>query len=293
MKFVLTYLFALFCFFGKSQATIEVLNVPDTIQLAQKFSVTLQYSNFTATPKYLEKKQENFDVLFIDSIKNSEQKIQLQTFDTAYVVFGSLVALNGSDTIISKPTLVYVNYAKVDMQKPEKSIFPNEELLLSFFEKVLLFFADYWWIFAILLFGSLVYFLVYLWKQKQKNKEQKINLPVRPIDEEFIEKIEEVKAKQLWLKNRVKDHHSEITDTIREYLEKRYEISALELTSTQTMEMMRMVNLSSTQKENLRLLLNLADLVKFAKEQPSNQENERLIEVAKEFILATKPKENA
>ncbi|MFP5470091.1 MAG: hypothetical protein ACLGGV_00705 [Bacteroidia bacterium] len=293
MKFVLTYLFTLFCFLAKSQAVIDVLNVPDTIQLAQKFSITLQYSNFTSTSKYVEKKQKKIDVLFIDSIKQSKQNLQLQTYDTGYVVLDPFMALNGNDTIISKPSLVYVNYAKVDMQKPEKSIFPNEELPLTFFEKLLLFFAEYWWILVLLILPGLVYFLFYLWKQKQLNKAKEIVVPIKPIHEEFIERIDAIKVKELWLKNKVKEHHSEITDAIRAYIENRYNINALELTSTQTIDLLRTVNLPTNQKENLKLLLNLADLVKFAKEQPSNQENERLIDVAKEFIIATKPNDNA
>ena len=61
-----------------------------------------------------------------------------------------------------------------------------------------------------------------------------------------------------------------ITDLLRDYLELRYRINAHELTSSQIIEAMRAKGISSTSNEGVRGLLWTADMVKFAKEQPTD-----------------------
>ncbi len=84
-----------------------------------------------------------------------------------------------------------------------------------------------------------------------------------------------------------------MSDTLREYLENRYHINALEQTSDEIFAGLRSAQISADAREKLRRTLLLADLVKFAKEKPLPEDNEFSMENAISFIMQTKQEPQA
>ena len=74
---------------------------------------------------------------------------------------------------------------------------------------------------------------------------------------------------------------------IRWYISKRFAINALELTSYEILSHLKSLNLDQVNFGILENLLNLADMVKFAKGEPDPDENVTL-EQAYDFVKMTK-----
>ncbi len=103
-----------------------------------------------------------------------------------------------------------------------------------------------------------------------------------------LEKLEKLREDKLWQAGKVKLHHSEISEIIRDYLEKRYHVTALENTTSEIMQSLRFHSIQPDLLTKLNQILVLADLVKFAKEQPLPNENDTSLLNAVEFVKSTK-----
>ncbi len=91
---------------------------------------------------------------------------------------------------------------------------------------------------------------------------------------EAITALQSLYSKKLWQSQQYKLYYSSLTDILRHYLSRRYEINAMEMTSDEIIAAMRSAKLSNKASMNLATLLREADLVKFAKATPSYEESE-------------------
>ena len=96
--------------------------------------------------------------------------------------------------------------------------------------------------------------------------------------------LHELKDKELWQKGEIKLYQSELTHIIREYIENRYEIKALEMTSYEILDAVP----QEVNKEKLRNILQIADMVKFAKADPPIDIHSRFMEMAFTIVEETK-----
>ena len=138
----------------------------------------------------------------------------------------------------------------------------------------------------VLLIGGIL-LIVYLKNRPEKVIEEEV-IPLIPPHIIALEKLEKLREDKLWQDGKVKLFHSEISEIIREYLEKRYSVNALENTTDEIMQSLRFMSIDPTQLSKLNQLLVLSDLVKFAKEQPLANENDMSLLNAIDFINATK-----
>lgn len=131
--------------------------------------------------------------------------------------------------------------------------------------------------------------LVYYFK-KRKKTEPVITKPKVVVPPHIIafEKLNALKEQKLWQQDQVKQYHSELTDIIRVFLEKRFKISAQEQTSEEILSGLKDVELSEVNRNQLRQMLLLADLVKFAKAHPLATDNEQSMENALQFVMDTR-----
>ena len=112
--------------------------------------------------------------------------------------------------------------------------------------------------------------------------------PLRPADEMALEKLDAIREQKIWQSGQVKEYYTQLTDVVREYIARRFEVSSTEQTSDETLRAMRV--LLTDKKElydNLRKMLTLADLVKFAKWTTTPDENEISLRNAYTFVKET------
>jgi hypothetical protein len=130
--------------------------------------------------------------------------------------------------------------------------------------------------------------LIYFLKRKKKVEVvEEIAVIKRPAHEIAIEALNEIREQKMWQQGRVKEYHILISDTVRTYIENRFSIGAMEMTSDEILKGLRFIITEVQLKNKLSSILILSDMVKFAKEQPLPNENELSWENAIDFVKQT------
>ena len=115
--------------------------------------------------------------------------------------------------------------------------------------------------------------------------------PPMPPHEEAFAALERLRVLNLCADGKHKLYYSTLTDILRTYIVRRFDVGAMEMTSDEIIESMRGVELQQKQSMDLTMILREADLVKFAKAMPESSEAEAVMRAAWEFVDATKPVE--
>lgn len=92
-----------------------------------------------------------------------------------------------------------------------------------------------------------------------------------------LQKLEQIKTEKIWQQGQIKQFYTDITDVIREYLENGYEINAMEMTTDEIVALVKKNKELDEIRLVLKEMLELSDLVKFAKFVPLENENERMV----------------
>ena len=101
-----------------------------------------------------------------------------------------------------------------------------------------------------------------------------------------LRELEKIRGGKSWLKDH-KQFYTEITDVLREYMERRYSMQTMEKTSNEILEELSKVDMEPKVYLELEELFKIADLVKFAKYRADEQECERAIPIAVRFVNST------
>lgn len=111
-----------------------------------------------------------------------------------------------------------------------------------------------------------------------------------PPFEVAVAKLNEIKNEKMWQHNRTKEYYTAITDVLREYIERSFDIHSMEMTSDEILENLNHLRFESKQSYDvLQQVLKLADLVKFAKWKPLMEEHELSLNNSYLFVELTKP----
>ncbi|MEX2595536.1 MAG: hypothetical protein WEC59_01305 [Salibacteraceae bacterium] len=231
--------------------------------------------------------KEKIDTAFVgDHLEQRvlSQNITVTSFDSGYYAIPPLKGMVSKDTVESNPFLIAVGSVKIDMDQGIADIKPIEEISFPLKEWL----ATYWhWIvIALVLVGLITYIALWFSKQKPKEKvEEEIIIPSRPAHEIALERLETLKSTNYWQTGDFKRYYSELTNILRAYIEGQFGISALEQTTNDIVRTMQHhPDFEKPQIDDVRKVLFLADLVKFAKEKPTAKENEINLELVEQFV---------
>jgi hypothetical protein len=146
-------------------------------------------------------------------------------------------------------------------------------------------------IIALIIFGLFVsgFFIIRHFRNRKKAKKpfqkEKPKLPAHVI---ALQDLDKLWNKKLCQSGHVKQHYSELTDIVRTYMENRWDINAMEMVSSEIIEALEPLHLSTEVIKKLEQTLNLADMVKFAKENPLPDENNASYHNIVDFVQMTK-----
>ena len=145
----------------------------------------------------------------------------------------------------------------------------------------------FWLSLIMLAMISITYYL-YLRLRDNKPIVVKIRIIKRLLPhQKAMKEIEAIKADKMVMSENQKEYYTKLTDTLRKYIEERYGFRAMEMTSSEIID--RLTETQDSQAlDELRLLFNTADLVKFAKYSTLINENDMNLVNAIEFINKTK-----
>jgi hypothetical protein len=104
-----------------------------------------------------------------------------------------------------------------------------------------------------------------------------------------MQELNRIKNEKIWQQARIKEYYTDLTTVLRQYIEKQYEFSALEMTSDEILSTCNGIRtIDKKSLTSLQQILKLSDLVKFAKWVPTILEHETMLNNAYEFIDSTK-----
>jgi len=148
------------------------------------------------------------------------------------------------------------------------------------------------YILGVILIGAIIFFLLYSIKRKKKNQPifARPQKPKEPAHVVALRELDRIKDEKVWQKGKKKLYYSELTDTLRTYIEDRFEIHAMEQVTDEILDSFRQQKGLLTDKTfaNLSQILQLSDLVKFAKYEPLPDDDNLSLINAYFFVNETK-----
>jgi hypothetical protein len=146
------------------------------------------------------------------------------------------------------------------------------------------------WVLLLLLGSAGVWFLVRYLKKIRMNKKGEIPLlNTDPAHVIAFRELERLREEKLWQKGEIKKYYTRLTEIIRQYLENRFRIFSMEMTTVETLAELTKTGFREDENyRRLRTVLTGADLVKFAKYYPEPSENEQHFDDAWEFVEFTR-----
>jgi hypothetical protein len=230
----------------------------------------------------------------IDTVKQGDmvtykQRLLITGFDSGMftippIIFPVVPNSGTPYTIQTEPFPLLVQTVAVDTTKPFKPIKGIMLVKSTWLDYLLYIIAGI--IFIILLVTVILYFI------RNKKAAPPAAVPQGPVEtlqEKALRLLNELDQQQLWQKGQVKEYYIQLTDILRDYIEKRFHTPAMELTTDEILYKARLHKEMMPYTEMLGKILYTADLAKFAKAQPLPQEHVDTIEYAKRFVEATKP----
>lgn len=149
------------------------------------------------------------------------------------------------------------------------------------------------WLLIATLTGIIIWAAVRYYKKRKMLKAGEVPyIPPDPAHVIAFRELEALKNEQLWQKGETKKYYTGLTEILRRYLENRFRVYSLELTTAETLEALVKTGFKKDASYNqVKSVLNSADLVKFAKYKPEPEENELHYQTAWDFVLSTMEKE--
>lgn len=219
-----------------------------------------------------------------------KQDLLITSFDSSLYLLPPLKVIDGPDTISSNQVALKVSTIPVNADKPDEF---ND---IKAVWKPPFVWADYYpIIYGVLLGLFLLCVIIYIIKRLRNRKSllpfAEPEVPKLPPYEQAIKELDELKGQKLWQQGLNKEYYTSLTETLRRYIDERFGVNAMELTSTEILDLLRGVPEVKSVYDKLQQILQLADIVKFAKIHPLPNENDLSLVNAYLFVNATKPVE--
>lgn len=235
---------------------------------------------------------ELVEALKPDTVDLGDGRIQVNlnylitAFDSGFYFIPSYKFVSAYDSASSKPLMLTVDTVDTEADadiNPIKDIMDAPFLWSEFF---------YWVgiVLAILAFIALVVYLLmkYVFKKEVKIIPQKEE-PKIPPHIIALQKLEQIKSEKGWQSGNIKLFYTQVTDVIREYMDSQFSINAMELTTDEILSLAKKNPEFEQVRQILKEMLELSDLVKFAKFVPMEDDNNRSMLNAFAFVEKTMP----
>ena len=222
----------------------------------------------------------------VESGTSISTQLRIGVFDTGYIKLPPLPAYinhsGGGDTIFSNDLALEVSGILID----STGLAPIKPIL-----KEPLAFRDFIPYLIALAVGCAIIGLIFLRKKKTAPAPSVVVIPDPP-HEIALRDLEDLEKKKLWQQGQIKSYQSELTHIIRAYLEGRFKIPALESTTSEVLSDLESKEVDPDLRQDLDQILNMADLIKFAKAKPDIDIHTVFMQKAEKFVLSTKEETN-
>lgn len=213
----------------------------------------------------------------------------LTQFDEGkYTIPSQKIRINNKD-YFTDSLLVEVHTVAIDtLKQPLYDIKPIQEVKKPF--------TSYGWILTIIaavLLLLIVAFVYFVFIRKKKFPFLQIQKKLPPFDR-AIQDLKELQNSKYLIQSQHKEYYTRLTDIVKAYLEEEVHILAKESTTDELLAKINLLqekgklNLNQETITNLKRVLQTADLVKFAKNKPSDDNAEYDRETIENVVIKTK-----
>lgn len=241
---------------------------------------------------------EIVDRTIIDTMRLNDGRVQMDQYLTLTSFKDSLFYIppvpfvSGDDTLYSSPlSLNVIQPFEMDTTEAITDIKPVMNAPVWVWGTLR------WVLLALLVIAlgtSIWYLSKYLAQRNSADEENRPKETERPAEEIALEQLDAIKEAKIWQEGQVKEYHTQLTDVIREYIARRFDVRSTEKTSDETLNAMKPLLADNKELyQRLQKMLSLADLVKFAKWNALPDENENSLNAAYRFVHETTPTETA
>jgi len=210
------------------------------------------------------------------------QKITVTCFEKAFVVLAPVEIKNNERQLIAQSAAQLIEIKDIatagdtikDIKAPLDTPFIWAEIKNEL-------------IYGSIAIVALTALAIFLWWYFKKRKKPLIEIVVPEISakDAALQKLLLLDSKKLWQQGKIKEYQSELSIVLREFIEKKFGVIAMELSTAEIMQQMSRTAVPTNEKEKLQRILQIADMTKFAKAEPSANENELCFTLTKDFIL--------
>lgn len=285
----------LFYFTAFSQSLVKVEIDTTNIRIGEQFQykITVDETENVILPGLQLDGLEIIDSTKVDTIENSLiRKYILTGFDSGAFYIPQQQVFIKNQAYLTDSLLVNVATVAVDTTKVKK--FPIKAIKSEPYT-----FDDFkiYVIIALIALAIIGFWLYWFLGRKRKIVEDEPTYRTLAPKEEAMVKLKELDEKLLWQNNNIKEYYSELTEILRNYIERELKIPALENTSDEILSYIKefndseVIDVPKDVVQKLKELLQEADLVKFAKSKPLAPEIEEDRKDAEDIInnLKVKP----
>lgn len=225
-----------------------------------------------------------------NGLREIKRALIVQSFDSGVYTIPPFILVAGPDTLRSNALTLKVLPVDVSQMKDVNPIAPALSFETKWYDWLPDWFTDH---FALLLaiflviIGAVCVYLIFA------NREKVVAMmphrkPVPPY-ELAMQRLTTLRDDNLWQNGREREYYTRLIDILRDYLQGRFGINAMEMTSQQIIRTLN--NREETRMSNARMrrILEIADYVKFAKVRPMPDDNHRVLADAVQFVEETKP----
>ncbi len=231
--------------------------------------------------------------LEMDTVRQSRSKIEIEgkvvltSFDSGSYFLPNLIAMIEREGGAIDTLLVHGPELEVTTIPVDTATYVVKDLKGQI--KYPLTFGEVFpWVLLALVVGAAAYAAVRMVKMRRANRTF-LGKPIvkDPPHIVALRSLEKIRRQKLWQSGRQKQFYTEVTDVLRVYIAGRYGIATLERPSKEMLADLKKQNIEENLFEGVSQLFNRADLVKFAKYEAGEAENEEVVPGAVRFVNAT------
>lgn len=239
------------------------------------------------TSKNYQLLREKLEITQEENQKKYQYKLTLMVLEEGEFKIPIRLLVNQKDTISSDTLSLKVQALPIEDPKKLADIQPIRSIEKNWKDtgaEIWQWLKDNPWVFGLFLLLLLAILLYFFLKNRKQVKVVEVQKAFVLPEIEALELLQQLKAKEIWQQGDYKNYYTQLSFILRNYLQRKYLIPALEETTPQILQYLKKTHFDKNQKEKLRELLQVSDLVKFAKAEPPAAENEKAWEAIFDFI---------
>lgn len=216
-----------------------------------------------------------------------KRDIVIQSFDSGLYMLPPVRLISGAETIASNQVALKVLPVAVDSMKTVHDYAPVQDVDRKWLDYIPAWVLDYgiWILIALILIAGAIWAFFRYRGKSAAVKPRKVEPPYVVA----MRQLKELDTSHLCRDGNEKEYYTRLTEILRVYLQNRFGINALEMTTAEIIDAVNADAQAKPSRQYMQQVLNMADFVKFARMRPLPDDNAKAYASALRFVEDTNP----